>query len=155
MAIIAQWIALLPDSSALITAGVERMAFTPTQINAGQPGIDVASWTKSRFTHVHSIIEVRTHQPKESQISMKFVTPLASVYTPQSCQNYLATQDCSNGYSNAHEPTHRHAHPHTHADTHTHTDTHTYAYTHARTHASTHTCTHTHTHAYMHARTLP
>ena len=27
---------------------------------------------------------------------LKFVTPLASVYEPQSCQTYLATQDCSN-----------------------------------------------------------
>ena len=26
----------------------------------------------------------------------KFVTILASMYEPQSCQNYLATQDCSN-----------------------------------------------------------
>ena len=27
---------------------------------------------------------------------LKFVSLLASVYEPQSCQNYLATQDCSN-----------------------------------------------------------
>ena len=26
---------------------------------------------------------------------LKFVTILASVHEPQSCQNYLATQDCS------------------------------------------------------------
>ena len=56
------------------------------------------------------MIEVRTHWLKESQISdvsadegsrrlpkrLKFVTLLASVYEPQSRQNYLATQDCSN-----------------------------------------------------------
>ena len=28
---------------------------------------------------------------------LNFVTFLASVYKSQSCQNYLATQDCSNG----------------------------------------------------------